>query len=97
MVDEEAWAIRYIEVATRKWWPGKKVLISPEWIERVSSPESRAYVSLTREAIKDARTYVESMPITREYENRLYVGYGRPPYWLKGAESKPRVDANVVY
>lgn len=97
VVDEEAWAIRYIEVATRNWWPGKKVLISPEWIERVSWPESNVYVGLTREAIKDAPTYVESMPVTREYENRLYVSYGRPPYWLEGAESKPRVDANVVY
>ncbi|MEO7598672.1 MAG: PRC-barrel domain-containing protein [Opitutus sp.] len=97
VVDEEAWAIRYIEVATRNWWPGKKVLISPEWIERVSWPESKVYVGLTRDAIKDAPPYVESMPITREYENRLYVGYGRPPYWLEGAESKPRVDANKVY
>jgi hypothetical protein len=25
VVDEEAWAICYIEVATRNWWPGKKV------------------------------------------------------------------------
>lgn len=97
VVDEEQWAIRYIEVATRNWWPGKKVLISPEWIERVSWAESKVYVALTREAIKDAPTYVESMPITREYENRLYVSYGRPPYWLEGAKSKPRVDANVVY
>jgi hypothetical protein len=97
VVDEEAWAIRYIEVATRNWWPGKKVLISPEWIERVSWPESKVYVGLTREAIKDAPAYVESMPVTREYENRLYVGYGRPPYWLEGAESKPNVAANRVY
>src|ERR1039457_4137580 len=28
VVDDEAWAIRYIEVATRNWWPGKKVLVS---------------------------------------------------------------------
>src|ERR1039458_279431 len=27
VVDDEAWAIRYIEVATRNWWPGKKVLV----------------------------------------------------------------------
>jgi uncharacterized protein YrrD len=97
VVDEDAWAIRYIEVATRNWWPGKKVLMSPEWIERVSWPESKVYVSLTREAIKHSPTYVDSMPITREYENRLYFGYGRQPYWLGEAESKPRVDANLVY
>ena len=28
VVDDTAWAIRYVEVATRNWWPGKKVLVS---------------------------------------------------------------------
>ena len=27
VVDEEVWAIRYIVVATRNWWPRKKVLV----------------------------------------------------------------------
>ena len=44
VVDDEAWAIRYIEVATRNWWPGKKVLVSPAWIERVSWADSKVYV-----------------------------------------------------
>lgn len=89
VVDEEAWAIRYIEVATRNWWPGKKVLVSPAWIERVSWKDSKVYLGLSRETIKDAPKYVESTPITREYEDRLYATYGRPPYWLKEGESKP--------
>jgi hypothetical protein len=88
LVDDEAWAIRYIEVATRNWWPGKKVLVSPAWIERVSWTESKVYVGLTREAIKNGPEYAESMPITREYENRLYFHYGRPPYWLQEAKHK---------
>ena len=83
VLDDEAWAIRYIEVATRNWWPGKKVLVAPSWIERVSWDESRVYVALTREAIQNGPEYVESEPITREYENRLYFHYGRPPYWLR--------------
>jgi hypothetical protein len=86
VVDDEAWAIRYIEVATRNWWPGKKVLVSPAWIERVSWTDSKVYVGLTREAIRNGPEYVESVPITREYENRLYSHYGRPPYWQHDAE-----------
>ncbi|MGA2146959.1 MAG: PRC-barrel domain-containing protein [Bryobacteraceae bacterium] len=88
VVDDEAWAIRYIEVATRNWWPGKKVLVSPTWIERVSWTDSKVYVGLSREAIQNAPEYVESTPITREYENRLYFHYGRPPYWLHEDERK---------
>lgn len=51
VVDDAAWAIRYIEVATRNWLPGKKVLVSPAWIERVSWKESKVCVALSREAI----------------------------------------------
>ncbi len=82
VVDDEVWAVRYIEAATRNWWPGKKVLISPAWIERVSWTDSKVYVELTREAIKSGPAYIESRPITREYEHQLYLHYGRPPYWL---------------
>ena len=91
IVDDEAWAIRYIEVATRNWWPGKKVLVSPAWIERVSWTDSKVSVGLSREAIQNGPEYFESMPITREYENRLYFHYGRPPYWLQEAASGPAV------
>jgi hypothetical protein len=92
VMDDEAWAIRYIEVATRNWWPGKKVLVSPAWIERVSWENSKVYVALTREAIQNGPAYDESLPITREYENRLYFHYGRPPYWLQEAESRDAVS-----
>jgi hypothetical protein len=92
ILDDEAWAIRYIEVATRNWLPGKKVLVSPAWIERVSWPESRVYAALNREAIKSAPEYLLSRPLTREYENQLHTHYGRPPYWLRQAERKPSLS-----
>ncbi len=91
VVDEDTWAIRYIEVATRNWWPGKKVLVSPAWIERVSWADSKVYVGLSQEAIKGAPEYIESTPITREYEDRLYLHYGRTPYWQREAAHRRRV------
>ena len=89
IIDEEAWAIRYLEVATQNWWPGKKVLLSPAWVERVSWEESKVFVGVTRKAIQSCEEYIDGTPITREYENRVYFHYGRPPYWLnEGARSK---------
>jgi hypothetical protein len=82
ILDDEAWAIRYIEAVTKNWWPGKDVLFSPAWIKRVSWTESKVYVGLTREAIKTCPEYIESRGITRDYENDVYLHYGRPPYWL---------------
>jgi PRC-barrel domain len=88
VVDEEAWAIRYLEVATQNWWPGKKVLLSPAWVERVSWEESKVYVGVTRKAIQNCEEYLDGAPITRDYENRLYFHYGRPPYWLNEGARK---------
>jgi hypothetical protein len=88
VLDDEAWAIRYIEVATRNWLPGKKVLVSPAWIEQVGWKDSKVYAALSREAIKSAPEYLVCKPITRDYEDLLHLHYGRPPYWLHEAEHK---------
>jgi hypothetical protein len=96
IVDDEAWAIRYIEVATRNWWPGKKVLVSPAWIERVSWADSKVYVGLSRETIQSGPEYVDFTPITREYEDRLHSHFGRPPYWLHEAEHTPVLSLSGV-
>lgn len=82
VLEEETWAIRYIEVATRNWWPGKKVLLSPDWVQRVSWLSLKVYVALTRESIQTAPAYVDSLTISRQYEELLHAHYGRPPYWL---------------
>ena len=86
VVDDEAWAIRYIEVATRNWWPGKKVLLSPAWINQVNWADSKVSTSLSRDAIQSGPEYIESKPVTREYEDLLYSHYGHPPYWLHEAK-----------
>jgi len=86
VVDDETWAVRYLEIATRNWWPGKKVLVPPAWIKNVSWEDSKVYVDLDREKIRNSPEYLESEPITRGYEDQLYGHYGRPPYWLREAE-----------
>ena len=55
IIDDKDWAIRYLVVDTRNWWPGKHVLMVPQWIERVSWDDRTVYVDLTRDTIKDAR------------------------------------------
>ncbi len=96
VVDDETWAIRYVEVATRNWWPGKKVLLSPGWIQRVSWKDSKVYAGLSREAIKNAPEYIESEAITREWEEKLFLHYGRPPYWIQEPEHKASLSLRVV-
>jgi hypothetical protein len=81
LIDDETWAIRYLIVDTKNWWPGKKVLISPQWIERVSWPESKVFVNLTRDEVKKSPEYTEESQLTRDYEVGLFKYYKREPYW----------------
>jgi hypothetical protein len=96
VVDDETWAIRYVEVATRNWWPGKKVLVSPGWIERVSWTDSKVYTALSREAIKGCPEYLLSRPLTREYESEIYAHYGRAPYWLHEPKHKSSLSLSSI-
>lgn len=57
LINDEDWAIDHIVVSTRNWWPGKKVLISPQRIEKVSWEESKVFVDITRDAIKASQPY----------------------------------------
>ena len=81
LVDDRAWAIRYLVVDTRNWWPGKKVVLSPEWIKTVSWADSRVYVDLRRDEIKAAPEYDAERPFDRDYENRLFEHHARRKYW----------------
>jgi hypothetical protein len=82
IIDDDAWKIRYLVVNTSNWLAGKEVLISPEWIERISVFESEVFLGLFREEIKQSPEYSEETLLTRDYEARLYKHYHRPEYWV---------------
>lgn len=81
IVEEENWSIRYLVVETGNWWSGRRVLVAPSWIERISWTESKVFAGLTREAIRSSPEYDEPERISREYEEQLHRHYGRPRYW----------------
>ncbi|MEP7347259.1 MAG: PRC-barrel domain-containing protein [Gemmatimonadaceae bacterium] len=82
IIDDETWAIRYLIIDTHNWWTGKKVLVSPQWIERVSWSDSKVFVSLERETIKKSPEYTNHSLITRDYESSLHRHYDRAGYWV---------------
>lgn len=81
LIDEGAWAIRYLMIDTKNWWPGKMVLISPHWLRDIAWDERRVFVEAQREKVKGAPEFEPSMTLDREYEERLYTHYGHQPYW----------------
>ncbi len=82
VIDDDTWEIRYLVVATKNWWPGKKVLVSPLWIERISWSESKVSINLSRETIQLSPEYTEDALVTRDYEIGLHRHYNRKGYWI---------------
>ncbi len=83
IIDDETWAIRYLIIDTRNWWPGKKVLVSSQWIDHVSWHEEKVFINLQRDIIKQSPEYTEESPLTRDYEIRLHRHYTIEGYWVR--------------
>jgi hypothetical protein len=77
IIDDETWEIRYLEVDTRNWIPGKKVLLATSWIQNVSWESAKVFVDVTRHAIKDAPEYHPGETVSPEYQNQLVDYYNR--------------------
>ena len=82
-VSDVDWVVRYLLVDTRLWLPGRRVLISPQWIEQVDWAETAMHVDLTQAQIENSPEYDDQHPLRREYEIRLYRYYGFRGYWLE--------------
>jgi hypothetical protein len=93
IIDDETWTIRYLIIDTRNWWPGKKVLVSPQWIKRVSWRELKVFINLSRDTIRNSPEYTEES-LTRDYETRLHGHYNCQGYWVDEPvakkQSKPK-------
>jgi sporulation protein YlmC with PRC-barrel domain len=89
VVDDETWELRYLIVDTQNWLPGKKVLVSPEWIDHISWEDAKVYLDLSRQAIQSSPEYDPAL-LDRTYEERLYEHYDRLPYWGEAGETGAR-------
>ncbi len=82
IVDDSTWVIRYLVVDTRNWLPGRKVLVSPDWIEKIDYDKREVDVDLLRDMIENSPEYDPYGVLEREYETKLFDHYGRPKYWV---------------
>lgn len=75
IIDDEPWVIRYMVVDTGRWWPGKKVIVSPRWISHVDWKNSNVYTNLSRRSIKTAPEFTPDK-LDPNYEAELHKHYG---------------------
>jgi uncharacterized protein YrrD len=77
IVNDHTWKIDFIEVDTGNWFPGKKVLISPKWINQINWETSSVTVNASVKQVKNSPEYVSSKDLVDSYEANLQNYYGR--------------------
>lgn len=77
IAEEEGWYIRYMIIGTGKWFPGRKVILSPEWVDDIRWAERKVYIDLPRDTIRQALTYDPNEPLTELLDEELAEHYER--------------------
>ncbi len=94
LFDDEVWVIRYLVADTRKWLPGRKVLISPISIGAVDGGSQTINIGLSKEQIKNSPPLDSKAPVSRQYEIFFNRYNDWSDYWegsgLWGQEPYPR-------
>ena len=76
LFDDSNWSLRYFLVDTRKWLPGRRVLIATEWITDVQWDDRKVHVALTREEVSNSPEF-DANELSESQEQALYHHYGR--------------------
>jgi sporulation protein YlmC with PRC-barrel domain len=71
LVEDADWSVRYLVAATTNWWPGKKVLISPQSVREIDWAERRVDLKVDRQKVKDSPAYETPLLVDRAYSQRF--------------------------
>lgn len=77
IVDDTTWEVRYMVVDTAPLWFGKKVLLSPLWIQQVDWGNRRVAVALSADDIREAPEWDGLTPVEPDYDEKLFIHYSR--------------------
>jgi hypothetical protein len=80
LVDDATWAISYLVVDTRNWWPGAHVLISPYAVRSIEWADHAIRMNVTCAQVKASPPWDPVAEIDHLYEKGLHRHYAWPGY-----------------
>jgi hypothetical protein len=75
LAEDPDWKVRYIEIDTRNWLPGKHVLLAPAWVRSLNWALRRVNVDLDRQTLRTAPAYDHDREISEDDEIALFEHY----------------------
>ncbi|CAN5386635.1 hypothetical protein BH11BAC5_BH11BAC5_23600 [soil metagenome] len=77
LVDDSNWKIHYVVIDTGNWFPGKKVIMSPDRIKEINWATSEVTVNASVEQVQNSPEYDATQPLSIKYENNLRNYYNQ--------------------
>jgi len=72
LYDERDWALRFIAVDARSWWPGRHVLVAIQWVDQVRWNDCKVHLNLRQEEIREAPEWHPELALAPQDENSIY-------------------------
>jgi hypothetical protein len=85
LFDDRMWVIRYMVADTRRWLPGRKVLITPILLGEPDWETRRFPIDLTKAEVRNAPALEQDAPVSRQYEVAYFRHHRIPFYWVSDA------------
>jgi hypothetical protein len=80
LADDANWEIRYLVIATRNWWPGKIVQLSPYAVKAIDWFGEHVNMNVTRDQVQSAPAWDPLAMIDEAREEELHRHYDWPGY-----------------
>lgn len=84
LFDDSNWQVRWLVVDTGDWLSGRKVLLTPKFLEQLDPKRHDFGFALTMQQVKDSPDIDTDLPVSRQIETDIYRYYGWSPYWGDG-------------
>lgn len=78
LFDEDDWTIRFLVIDTRKWLPGKQVVVPVDCVDNVSWGERRVFVAPSQNDVRNSPEYDPSSTFIPEKAASPYGHNNRP-------------------
>lgn len=81
VIEDVGWKVQYLMVDDRKWLPGKKVLLLPQWVQEFNFPKEQMLVNVMQESIKECPACDPSNPAAHAYVKDFQDHFRRMEKW----------------
>ena len=93
LFDGQSWEVRYFDIDTGRWLPGRRVILSPKVIRAVDYAGQKLATPLTREQVKNSPPLESDLPVSRRKEIELADYYSWGVYWANIKAIQEDIDA----